>query len=411
MYSGTAVAGSAKFHQLLSERYTTCMERLKSVLTGVRKVTVCLDGWSKTNLSASFLGISVCFYDPANAKVRHVVLQLSQLEHPHTAVILAEHLEKCMQEWGINSTNILMVVSDNGSNMVKAVQLLNDRYFQQQCGEDDEDDEDGESEGNDQDVEEDESENGEGDDERTDAEVIELADLQDVVPYRRLMCMAHSIQLVIKKAYVHYDTLITKTRRIVGRVKKSSVAVEKLKKTTGKMLLSDNSTRWNSTFRMAERLIELKDAVNQVLIEQKCDTLLVSDWARLSEMCQLLKPFAVQTDKLQSNSQSLSYVLPALMELDFHLQSSSAPKAVTKAMMDDMTVRFQSIRDPTSDNFNPLPTASCLLDPTVASVLLTDDMKSLLEAAKDFIVNEVSISIFYCLVCYCILDSLAFPYI
>ena len=61
-----------------------------------------------------------------------------------------------MQEWGINSTNILMVVSDNGSNM-KAVQLLNDsldRYFQQQCGEDDEDDEDGESEGNDQDVEE-----------------------------------------------------------------------------------------------------------------------------------------------------------------------------------------------------------------------------------------------------------------
>lgn len=315
-----------------------------------------------------------------------------------------------MQEWGINSTNILMVVSDNGSNM-KAVQLLNDRYFQQQCGEDDEDDEDGESEGNDQDVEEDESENGEGDDERTDAEVIELADLQDVVPYRRLMCMAHSIQLVINKAYVHYDTLITKARRIVGRVKKSSVAVEKLKKTTGKMLLSDNSTRWNSTFRMAERLIELKDAVNQVLIEQKCDTLLVSDWARLSEMCQLLKPFAVQTDKLQSNSQSLSYVLPALMELDFHLQSSSAPKAVTKAMMDDMTVRFQSIRDPTSDNFNPLPAASCLLDPTVASVLLTDDMKSLLEAAKDFIVNEVSISIFYCLVCYFILDSLSFPYI
>jgi len=72
-----------------------------------------------------------------------------------------------MQEWGINSTNILMIVSDNGSNTVKAVQLLNDRHFQQQCGEDDEDDEDGESEGNDQDVEADESENGEGDDERT----------------------------------------------------------------------------------------------------------------------------------------------------------------------------------------------------------------------------------------------------
>jgi len=77
----------------------------------VRRVPVCLDGWSKTNLSASFLGISVCFYDPVSAKVRHVVLQLAQIEHPHTAAILAEHLEKCFQEWKISSTKVLMIVS------------------------------------------------------------------------------------------------------------------------------------------------------------------------------------------------------------------------------------------------------------------------------------------------------------
>ena len=89
----------------------------------------------------------------------------------------------------------------------------------------------------------------------TDVEVIDLADLQAVVPFRRLMCMAQSLQLVIRTAHTHYDSLITKARRIVGRVKKSSVATQKLKKTVGKVLLSDNSTRWNSTFRMAERLI------------------------------------------------------------------------------------------------------------------------------------------------------------
>ena len=108
--------------------------------------------------------------------------------------------------------------------------------------------------------------------------------------------------------------------------------MSKVKKATGKVLLSDNNTRWNSTYRMVERLIQVKDAVNDILTEQKADTLLVSEWSRLSELCYFLKPFAVQTDKLQSNCNSLSYVIPALLELECHLLSCNAPKAITKTM-------------------------------------------------------------------------------
>ena len=80
------------------------------------------------------------------------------------------------------------------------------------------------------------------------------------------------------------------------------------------------------------------------------------------------------------------------MELEYHLQYSSAPRSVNKAMLDDLKIKFQSIRNPASDSFNPLPAASCLLDPTVASIMLTDDMKPLLDTAKDFIVREVLIT-------------------
>jgi len=117
---------------------------------------------------------------------------------------------------------------------------------------------------------------------------------------------------------------------------------------------------------------------------------LVSEWVRLGEVCQLLKPFAEQTDKLQSNCKSLSYDIPALMELEYHLLSCTIAKAVTKVMLDDLTSRFRCIRDPWSPDFMALPAARCLLDPSVASVLTTDDMKCLLEAAKEFILNEVS---------------------
>ena len=64
----------------------------------------------------------------------------------------------------------------------------------------------------------------------------------------------------------------------------------------------------HSTYRMAERITEISDAVNEVLTEQKMDTLLISEWTRLSEMCELLKPFSIQTHKLQTNSQSISYI-------------------------------------------------------------------------------------------------------
>jgi hypothetical protein len=104
---------------------------------------------------------------------------------------------------------------------------------------------------------------------------------------------------------------------------------------------------------------------------------------------QLLKPFAEQTDKLQSNCKSLSYVIPALMELEYRLMSCSAPKAVGEALLDDLTSRFRCIRDPSSSDFMELPAASCSLDPSVAFMLITEDMKGLLKAAKEFILNEV----------------------
>jgi hypothetical protein len=313
-------------------------------------------------------------------------LKLAQIEHPHTGERLYEVIEQCLAEWGLNASKVMMIVSDNGANMIKAVRLLNERNAESEPDNandeagsgDDESQRESTSGGSDNGSSDSESVNEmqlEDDDldndMDTDVHRIDLADTQEIIPYRRLMCIAHSLQLVIKKAYSHYDGLISKVRHLLGKVKRSSKAVEKIKQRSGKVLLSDNSTRWNSTFRMAERLIELKDVVNEVLNDMKIDTLLVSEWSRLAELCELLKPFAIQTDKLQSDSKCLSYVLPSLYELECHLQTCIAPKSVTKAMLEDMQSRFQPIRNPSHDDFNALPAAACLLDPTVAPLLMT----------------------------------------
>ena len=82
-----------------------------------------------------------------------------------------------------------------------------------------------------------------------------------------------------------------------------------------------------------------------------------------------------------------------MMDLECHLQqmsisTSSAPLNLT--MLADMRSRFSSLLCPQSSNFNPLPAAACLLDHTVASVLLTADQQ-LIEAAKLYFISEVCI--------------------
>jgi len=52
----------------------------------------------------------------------------------------------------------------------------------------------------------------------------------------------------------------------------------------GKGVISDNSTRWNSTYIMAQRLLEVKVPLNELNI----DSLLTSEWAQLEELVSLL---------------------------------------------------------------------------------------------------------------------------
>lgn len=95
--------GSKSFQQLITHRWNEGVVKLKDLLSSSRKVIICLDGWSKTNLSASFLGVSACFFDRVNSVMRHIILKLVQLQHPHTGEVLAEALHQCLEEWKITS--------------------------------------------------------------------------------------------------------------------------------------------------------------------------------------------------------------------------------------------------------------------------------------------------------------------
>lgn len=306
--------------------------------------------------------------------------------------MLAEKLSITLNTWEINPQKVLMVVTDNGSNMVKAVRRC-EVVRHGVVGDDEVNDEE-------------ESENDTSDEERNGLSDEETDEDVEVMNLHRLPCMAHTLQLVLKEIdqVQSYKNLIAKSRNIVKSIRVSSVATEKLIQKCGKTVVTDCTTRWNSAYFMISRLLEIKTVVNEVLEEMKMDSLLFNEWARLVELSKILKPFKEQTDAMQTDTLSLSNIIPSLLELSLSLQDTSLTKVLSVPLLQSLRHRFCMFLDATSESFDPLPSAACLLDPTVTSVMSREDTAPLKNAAEAFIRKFVSILYYsafeYLIVCH-----------
>ncbi|XP_065656620.1 uncharacterized protein LOC136082021 [Hydra vulgaris] len=206
--------GSATLNMLINERFLIQSAQLKDFMNHARKVTICLDGWTKKGLTASFLGISAYFYDTTIDKTRHTFLNLMELQHPLTGEMLAKCVKKCLDQWGIKENQVMLIVSDIASNMVRAIRLLQKVYAAKKSDESES-----------YEFESDKFEH-ETDEEKiqSQSEQTDLS-LQDHIPNRRMPCMAYTLQLLIKSISEHYSAAILETIQVVSRNRKSSAAI------------------------------------------------------------------------------------------------------------------------------------------------------------------------------------------
>ena len=119
-----------------------------------------------------------------------------------------------------------------------------------------------------------------------------------------------------------------------------------------------------------------------------------TEWSRLTDIQTLLTPFRDHTNFLQTDTLSLSSVIPSLLELSLHLQDQSLPKTHTTPLLQSLRQRFAPFLDTSSPSFDPLPAAACLLDPSVSAVMMRDDMQQVLAEAKSYIKRQVTITEF-----------------
>lgn len=431
-----SVPSNKKLVQLAIAKYQQSVLQLKEAIKHARRFHLGMDIWTKKGYTSSYLAITVCFFNPKTHVAVHAMLNLFSIAHPHTGDMISDKIAECLQQWNISREKVCLIITDNGSNMVRALKCLNERLEE----EEDEDMQQVEQceveeaqpvnehieaeEHQDQDLHEEsyavgsqeseetgqlemtvtsedfedyilqesdeEQETNEGcrehDINDTDADVT--IEFEPAFRYKRLPCVVHTLQLTVK-SLDKCDSFVaatTKARSVVRAIRASSVATQLLTQKCGKTVIADCPTRWSSCYMMLSRLIELRDPVRQVCEEMGFDCLLKSEWTKVENIVKVLQPFAEHTNTLQTNSCSLGSVIPVVLDLIVYLKAMPTD-AVAQVLLKSVHSRFDMYISPNCLLFDPLPVAVCLLSPDVATILLTAERKSLLESAKNHVLQ------------------------
>ena len=280
-------------------------------------------------MMASFLGVTAHCFSEYDNKKHSFTLAVKEFSPPHTAARVAASFEAVLKKWNLPAWKIFRILTDNGSNMVAAFkehEVESSQADNEASDESDDEilllDEDC-KEPLDDDCEDDSTTNTRLtiESEVNDFELAEESHQTVFDSYRRLSCFIHTLQLVVNSNVLGCIPTVSKARRIVSKVNKSCVLTKSVIKKAGKKLVSDVPTRWNSTFLMIDRLLQVREDLCDILEEHALENLTQSQWNKLESIHTLLQPFNHYTNTTSSEATTtIAMVIPVLMELTLHLE-------------------------------------------------------------------------------------------
>ena len=324
----------------IEDVYERAVLFLRNELKGISWCSLTTDNWTDGMNNRNYLGVTLHYVQ--QFKQLSCVIGLVQMEESHSSVNLAKTLESVLEFWGINKDRITTCVTDNAANIVKAVDLL-------------------------------------------------------IGKEKHVGCFAHTLNLTVNDTIsdvTEFAVLLKKVKDIISYFHKSNIAaakLEKLQREQGNAVLKlkqDVVTRWNSTYLMVTRFLQLKDPLSIVLqnVTDGPDMILGSELKILEDVQKVLKPFFTVTMEISAEKETtISKVIPLVGLMATALRNviplTPIGSALKKAAFLNMDKRF-------SKNEKTLSHAvATLLDPRFKKV----DFKSApcCAAAINFVNGEL----------------------
>lgn len=242
-------------------------------MRGVDHIATTTDCWSARR--RSFIGVTGHWIDPNSLKRCSAALACQQLRGAQTFDVLASALND-IEIWG----KIVQTTTDNGSNFIKAFQVLGEDEKNNAVGSDGDP-------GNASQPGEDE-EDQERDDEVEFVDVSALLNEDDGLEFQlpqHQRCACHLLNLIAtvdamkatsNEAYKKVcHSAFGKCNALWKKCGRSTLAAETEEDACSLQLLCPNATRWNSLFLAVERLLRIMKEKGEGAIRDICTNLKV----------------------------------------------------------------------------------------------------------------------------------------
>lgn len=299
---------------ILPQLYEKAREKVRNNLLNAKYISFTTDGWTSLN-NDSFIAVTVHFIDPEECVLKTFLLGCFNVVESHTAVNLSLFLNNSFKEWNITE-KVKVAVSDNAANITSAIGMNQN--------------------------------------------------------WRHIPCLAHTLNLIAQSGLGEIKNVHKKVKTVVEYFKRSTKANLKLKNAQKQMgypelkLIQDVCTRWNSTYDMFQRCMDIKEPLmSTIAIIGNMDNLVYEDFEIIKHYCAIFKPFKEVTIELSNEKGiSISKVIILIKALHSHIKNKenepNLPNAIhlmLSKMLTKANTKFENIEN------QPILTEATILDP------------------------------------------------
>lgn len=212
-----------------------------------------------------------------------------------------------------------------------------------------------------------------------------------------MQCFGHTIDLIVNEAIKSQrmvQNLLSIARKICERVHRSAEAKEKLAELQKvhqlpeNQLIQDVPSKWMTSVSMLERLVEQKNAIDEMSIECNFREIISFDqWEVMLSVCNALKPFEVACREMSNRTATLGQVIPLIhilnRKIDMLFEETVGIDNMLRSLKEAMVSRMSATLH------DPRYTWATMLDPRYKTSLFTEEEA---EQCKQDLIQELGLS-------------------